>query len=273
MSEHVYIEFGGGLGDIFNQLYTGHGYRFLETLGPGRTAHVGLVTHNPHAIELFRWHPQRQFITHLVHYGYWDCAQDGEFRLRHAIPPPSRVAQLMSTEQQSAPIRFYPAPTESIDGLGHAVAVSASAGLSDRTLPQPVLDAIVSQLLTAGWDVLLLGRSFNRHGRTEIRPSEPELIHCRDLIDQLSVPATAQVIQACAGLVTCHSALNILAWHLRKPQLLLYPESVEARHFRRPDQWSFGAKFPETFHGRFDADECAWRSATGLFLQYLDGSL
>lgn len=261
----AYIEFGGGLGDIFHQIHTGPGYRYLETLGPERQAHVGLVTHNQRALELFQWHPKREFME-VSHYGYWLPEQDREMRAHHAIPPISPISPISAI----SPIRYYPRPDEVVNGLSYTVAVAASAGMPDRTLPQDVLDDVVGAVLTAGWSVMLVGRSFTRHGRAEIRPSEPELHNCIDMIDRLSVPATAQVVSRCVGLVTCHSALNILGWHLRKPQLVLYPESVFERHFRRPDQWSFGARFRETYHARFDAGSIPWQGALGLFLQHLD---
>jgi ADP-heptose:LPS heptosyltransferase len=70
-------------------------------------------------------------------------------------------------------------------------------------------------------------------------------------VDQLSVPGTAVLLQGALGLVTCHSALNILGWHLGIPQLLLYPDAVRDRHFRRKDQWSFGADNGKTWHSTF----------------------
>ena len=54
------------------------------------------------------------------------------------------------------------------------------------------------------------------------------------------------------GMVTCHSSLNILGWHLKVPQLLLYPGSVAARHFRGGrNPWNFGLNWSITAHGLF----------------------
>jgi len=72
------------------------------------------------------------------------------------------------------------------------------------------------------------------------------------LIDRLSVPGVAHLLARAAALVCCHSALNILGWLLRKPQLLLYPETVRARHIAARDQWAFGVDFPECRHATFD---------------------
>ena len=63
--------------------------------------------------------------------------------------------------------------------------------------------------------------------------------------------------------MTCHSALNLLGWHLRKPQLLLYPRSAWERHIRVPDQWAFGIGYPETVHAAFE-DCTEWPQIASL---------
>jgi hypothetical protein len=74
-------------------------------------------------------------------------------------------------------------------------------------------------------------------------------------------------VQASAGLVTCHSALNLLAWHVRKPQLLLYPRSAWERHMRVPDQWAFGIGYPETVYAAFE-DLQGWPQIASLVDQF-----
>jgi len=110
---------------------------------------------------------------------------------------------------------------------------------------------------------VITGRSYDRHGRSELRKwpqAEGDII---DVVDRLSVPGTCALVQASAGLVTCHSALNLLGWHLRKPQLLLYPRSAWERHIRVPDQWAFGIGYPETVHAAFE-DCTEWPQIASL---------
>jgi ADP-heptose:LPS heptosyltransferase len=71
----------------------------------------------------------------------------------------------------------------------------------------------------------------------------------------LTVPGVCRLLQQSSGLVTTHSSLNILAWYLRKPQLLLYPPHTAAAHFSPTSdpRWSFGRDYPETTHCPFAA--------------------
>src|SRR5437773_1411884 len=55
---HYYIEYGGGLGDVLVQMHAGGSYHLLDHLSPGDRATVVLITHNPHARELFDYHPR-----------------------------------------------------------------------------------------------------------------------------------------------------------------------------------------------------------------------
>jgi hypothetical protein len=48
-------------------------------------------------------------------------------------------------------------------------------------------------------------------------------------------------------------AINMLAWVLRKPQLLLYPQSVYEWHIAPRVRWTFGIDFEECRHARFDS--------------------
>ena len=74
-----YIELAGGLGDIFNQIYTGPGYRMLEHITG--TMGILLVCHNPFAAELFTEHPKRELL--LIHDpGYLQLAETVPVRVR-----------------------------------------------------------------------------------------------------------------------------------------------------------------------------------------------
>src|SRR4029077_16220968 len=57
-SMQLYLEFGGGLGDIFYQMFHDGGYGALQTLTSKDRALIVLITHNPHARELFDHHPR-----------------------------------------------------------------------------------------------------------------------------------------------------------------------------------------------------------------------
>ena len=65
-----YIEYGGGLGDIFFQIYFEGAYRALDELTEADRAVIGLITHNPHAGEIFANHPRTGQLT-VRNLGYW----------------------------------------------------------------------------------------------------------------------------------------------------------------------------------------------------------
>jgi len=140
--------------------------------------------------------------------------------------------------------------------------LALAAGLPERSVPEALAREIVRRL-APGFRLVITGRSYDRHGRSELRKwpqAEGDIV---DVVDRLSVPGTCALVQASAGLVTCHSALNLLAWNLRKPQLLLYPRSAWERHIRVPDQWAFGIGYPETVHAAFE-DCTEWPQIASL---------
>jgi glycosyltransferase involved in cell wall biosynthesis len=249
-----YLEYGGGLGDVFSQLHQRGSYNVLRDLQPGERAKVAIISHNPYVKELFEWHPKRHQID-VLDCGYWHGQEaDAAGRLKHRLPAPGANGRL---PVKDASIEFH-CPSEDDDyiaGLlkdGPVLLLALAAGLPNRTIPQELVDQIVPLLRADGrFNLVSVGRTYERHGRKEHTLSfyRNDVI---DAVDRLSVPGTAKLLQASVGLVTCHSALNLLGWYLHTPQLLLYPESVFHRHIARPDQWAFGINFPETVHCQFN---------------------
>jgi len=84
---HHHFEFGGGLGDIFSQIYFYTGYRQLTWLAEDDTATVVLITHNPFARELFAWLPTAQRIEVR-------CLRFVQYALRTLLHPRSGEASL-----------------------------------------------------------------------------------------------------------------------------------------------------------------------------------
>jgi ADP-heptose:LPS heptosyltransferase len=277
---HYYFEFGGGLGDVFNGLCHRGSRNLLDNLKEDERPTVALICHNPYAQELFEHHPKRSRIS-ILNLGYWNLDEDARMRAEHKLPRPGGLKRL--PQGPSGPVRFYPSEKDKqvlaqLDGWPYVV-LAPAAGESNRNISEPLLDLIARRLLKIpGLRLVLTGRNYQRFDRTEIVPPpipSPRAGDCEagpsagrgiqgagawslfcnmrviNLVDQLSVPGTAVLLQGALGLVTCHSALNILGWHLGIPQLLLYPEAVRDRHFRRKDQWSFGVDNGKTWHSTF----------------------
>jgi hypothetical protein len=258
-----YVEFGGGLGDVFQQIYERGHYNALLRLGRDDGCHVALICHNPHVTELFDQHPSADRLTVKL-YGYWLGAEDAAQRARHGLPAAGTAAAPPSV---LGPVTFYPAPDDfrtlrQLDQGKPYVVFSATAGLSERDLPPGVVRQAHAAVVAAGLLPVYVGRDYQRFGRRE----QPAVAGGVDLINRLGVAGVARLVQGAAGVVCCHSSVNMLAWYERRPQLLLYPPSSKARHFDRRDQWAYGADFPECVHGTF---EQFGLDMTGRFLDRL----
>jgi ADP-heptose:LPS heptosyltransferase len=239
------IEFGGGLGDIINQAYVLGNYQFLDKLSENNTANIYIITHNPFVEEMFKWHPKREYIN-LHIFDYWHPSENAKKRPEVGMP-----LQIKPIMKSCTDINFY----ESEDDRNvlssflnkKFIVISAAAGELHRNIPISILDDMVLKFKELNIEIVTVGKDYPRISREEIRISGTT-----DLINKLSIPGTLKLIEMSIGLITCHSALNLYAWHIKKPQLLLYPEDVKNRHFLVRDQWSFGKDFDNTVHCSFD---------------------
>ena len=245
-----YFEFGGGLGDVFISMSWKPEYRYLNFLLPEEFVTIGIFSHNPSVREIFENHPKRaQFELVVAPYATPDKISPVRKGLGlPEVPTPS------PTPRFDVPLTFYPTPADEgvledlkfRCGSRRFVLFSVSAGLPGRDIPVDIIDTLTAEVLKASLVPVFVGRTYDRHGRSEYHP--PQGI---DLIDCLSVSGVAWALQQSAGCICCHSATNILGWILRKPQLLLYPDEVYRRHIVKKDQWAFGIDFPECFHSNF----------------------
>lgn len=271
----LYVEFGGGLGDVFNGMHTQNAGVLIDELKPGERAVVAVISHCPTVAEIWKHHPKRSQIE-LLALPYWEGEEDAYWRSQHGLPPPGALWRLPDSLTKGL-AQWYvsddewdlitsvlnPHPPGSIDDHDPIVLVAAGAGLPHRCLPQALIDRVVSAVLDANYRVALIGKRYPRHGREEPLPSQALRARCFDLTDKLSVPAAATLLSQSSGLVTAHSAWNILGWHRRIPQFLAYPPNLP--HCGK-DEWSFGWDFPETVRCTFDEDPT---SAIERFIQLL----
>lgn len=240
-----YFEFGGGLGDVIHQMYDRGYYNHLLTQ---HAADVALISHNPFVHEILAWHPNLDKLR-VRSLGYWDMKDDAMNRKKYGIPG----GREWMPDHAAKNVTVFPSPDdeENLEGFRGRIkerpyiVVAASAGEPDRTIPLAILREAIRPLREMGMAIVITGRTYERNGRRE---DYAGCLEDQCLIDILSVPGTLRLLEGAAGLVTCHSALNIAGWHLRIPQLLLYPASVHHRHIAKRDQWAFGIGFEECFH-------------------------
>ncbi len=243
-----HVELGGGLGDTVTLMYTSDRYNSLDLLGPDERATVVCMSHNPFVPELFRWHPKRdQFTVRDV--GFWWPNEDAAERAKHQLPP----AQPFVFKLQEK-CSFYPSPADVRvlgDVLKPFVVVAAAAGGMDRNVPVEACERFVDQAIARGYRVIVVGRTYgNNRAEIRLRPREKMV----DLVDRLSIPGTAVLLEHAAAVLAAHSGICLLSWYLKVPVLLLYPEHVRAAHFHSVHQYTFGKDFPTTRHMLFS--EC-----------------
>jgi ADP-heptose:LPS heptosyltransferase len=243
-------------------MYHRGAYSILRDLEPTERARVALICHNRKAKELFDFHPKRAQID-LLNLEWWHSeAEEQTARQKYNLPSWDMNAGL---PEKDGNVRFYESARdrEIIScvlqevGSDAFVVLAASAGQIHKTFPGHILVDLVERINAAGVWVIAVGRNYDLMGHREIRfvGLKEECKRFVDLVDRLSVPGVASLLQESDGLVGCHSALNVLASHMGKPQLLLYPDSIYHVHIAPKSPWAFGIGERGTFHatfGRYD---------------------
>lgn len=259
---------GAGAGDQIRSFYWDGQYAALEELGPNDTCGIFLPSLNPASHEFFSWHPAREKLN-VVQLPYFTPDQDEEMRRKYGVPMEGDYIPL---PRSTKPVVFYPSPKDNreISEVGiemdrqsydDYIVFSSSAGTPDRNLSGLMISECYQAI--EGYYCIATGRIFDRgDGRGEVYGDAD-----RTLINRLSLPGTCKLLEGASGLVTCHSALSMLAFLIHKPQLLLYPEEVRHRHFLQPDMWSFGASESICVHGTFEDFEKNGAEMVDRFLQ------
>jgi len=251
------IQWGGGLGDMFNNMYKGGQYAALDYIPPDFLVHIILFCHNPSVTEIFDHHPKKNQLK-VVNHGFQKVediqkmSQDGIIPM-HLPPLPGLPNKAVNWYKPTN--YYYP---NKLRDLKYIV-LSTTGSDPAKNIPEPLVEKIVSKLIELNYYVVPVGKNYvsvdsHQSNRTEHEfPKNKKIIN---LVDKLTVPETAQVLQTAQGCVCCHSAINILAWYLKIPQILLYNKAWDKKHgFSDPefiDQWSFGKNYDNTIHGLFD---------------------
>lgn len=241
------LEYSGGLGDVLLQMYEGDAYNQLSKLGSGERAYIQIICHNPHAKEFFESHP-KQGCFDVRCFDYWPPGQDAEKRKELGIPKIKNPSFGVPN-----PLVLYPSSEDKkvLDTIkGKYYVLAASAGLPDRSIPEVCLRLIVDYCKRQGVRLIATGKNYTRFDRIEVDVKE---LGIESVIDQLSPAGVYELLRKSEGVICCHSFSNIAGWILRKPTLLLYPQSVKDCHISKNDRWAFGVFYPETLHSTFDS--------------------
>jgi len=242
------MEFGGGLGDVFLQIYRNGRYNILRDLHEEERAHIRIISHNPYCRELFDSHPKHHLFT-IETFDYWGIDDDKFFRNKHNIGHFDRIHIKKDTN-----FEFYPSPKDkevlnNIDGK--FIVMSAIAGVENKSFPIEITESILDVCRDINIQVVGVGKNYVRNGKGQ--EINLEDYGFPSLVDKLTVSGVCELIRKSSGVICCHSAVNILAWKMRKPQLLLYPQYIYDEFISKKNEWAEGVDYPETIHGLFNS--------------------
>jgi ADP-heptose:LPS heptosyltransferase len=255
MEKKKYLLFwGGGLGDMFNNMYESGQYAALDHIPADRKVLILLACHNPSAEEIFANHPKRdQLIVKNIGFHKSEDLQK--------ILTSYNAFDLPACPKVNGPINWYLTP-EDIDEIDKVrdkkyVVFSTTGSDPNKNIPIDIRNKLVDYFIELDYYVVPVGKNYisvDKHGMLRSEQEWPKHEKIIRLIDKLTVPATATILKNSVGTVTCHSAINILAWRLQKPNILIYdPDSETRDDFQGVgNQWSFGKDFENTYHSVFE---------------------
>lgn len=223
--------FTAGLGDVIRTCYQSAAYRVISAAESPVRVIVG--SHNPYTIEIFRHHRNaKNFILYDLGHKYEELLRDGlrGIHLNRAICAFAGVdhAQLIrGTADGHVPV--FDAP-DTIASKGHIVFQPFAGNASYRSLPPAVVDAIVAVLRLLPCQVFVITRSFPRTGISG------KIVHADEdarrlaggnvtVLENLTVPATLNLIKTCRAYVGSWSSLQQAAWLENKPVAVFYPDT------------------------------------------------
>lgn len=214
----------GGLGDCIMQCFERNNYERCAT----ECSAVIVNSHNPAAMELFKWHPGNVTATyHLFTHEAWQNGKLGDVR-----------------PQMYDRVEFFgkgfPGPLPSSFEI-----LSPGAGDVRRSMTKCHIRRVIDN---AQRQLILVG------GPTTQFPAEwlSAVIDWR----HISVPDTINLVARASHVHCAHSSVNIMAWMLKRPQTVYVPQwRYDIFFTERPhatDHWGLDVPGSEmvVYHGK-----------------------
>lgn len=253
----IEVETRGGLGDAFITFHETDAYERICKMGPAESATVSIISHNPFVDELFKWHPKAAQIKVVKARFFFHEHTNTPMRRNAGLsdnPPPA------CARRKRLPIPMFPSPQDGqvlaskLPRVPFLAVAPTSSGMEieNRSLPAPLIETAFEVCRNRNIPIVLLGRNYQ--GPHAYKPgfTGPAQQGVVDLIDQLSVPGTAQVIKRATAVLSAHSALLLLSWYERRPVFVAYPPKYFQHDFSNPiSPFVFGKDYPETDHMLF----------------------
>jgi hypothetical protein len=246
-----------GLGDVIRAIYLSASYKFLsETTVP---VPIILASHNPFTLEIFRFHPNaRNFIIYELAHKYEEFLGAGlrGAEINRALCEFAGVdyGQLVRGRIEGF-VPEFSAP-DNVDSSGHIVFQPFAGNSQDRTLPEDLSLKIAEALRAQPRRVFIITRSYIRRGHTG------RVIHGEEnarryeggnitVLDNLSVPASLNLIKSASAYIGSWSSLHQAAWCENKPVAVFYP--VDYVDVRERNGYAFGIDRENCYHAEYPA--------------------
>ena len=246
------IEIRGGLGDLILQLHETTAWEELDRLDPNDRARVTIISHNPYADELFKWHPKLSQIEVVKsRHFFMPPYNDPRIRLeagvqeREPAPRPPRERKPQSFYAPQAELDLLEVELPRVPFL--AIAPTASGmEIENRNIPDSLLNVACIATLRRSIPIVWLGRTYQGPHAPKAVPFRPVHHDIVDMTDRLSVPGTLEALRRAKAGLFAHSALLQYAWLNRIPNFVLYPPMYKHHDFDNPSPFGKGKDLPET---------------------------
>ena len=249
--------FAAGLGDVIRSCYLNAAYRVLsEATQP---VPIIMASHNPFTVEIFRHHRNaKNFILYDLAHKYEEFLAAGlqGVDIHRALCEFAGVDHAsLARGSANGHVPVFDAPDD-IESSGHIVLQPFAGNAALRSLPAPLLENIVARLRTLPWPVFIVTRSYIRcEGTGKFAHADEDARHFAGgnitVLENLSTPATLNLIKNCRAFVGAWSSLQQAAWFENKPVAVFYPEKyhcVEQRSgyaFGMDRDSTLGREFPK----------------------------
>lgn len=222
-----FVFVGGGLGDVARRLYVTNTYDVLENRQ--ETIHVCCFSHNPAALEFFRFHPShRHIVLYDMGHLYMNLLRDKSVDRKEINRTIFAQCGLVNSEQLTKnhdpkPKRFFHAPDHLKDAKGHIVIHPFARGWKDW--PENICDLVRAALndVPSSVPVYIISADYvSTDGRTKIESFPCKLPNVR-LLKNLSAPAAFTLVANASRFVGTMSALAQVAAFEQVPSMVLHP--------------------------------------------------
>ena len=255
--------FSAGLGDVIRVMYQSNHYKYIcEAKEP---VHVIVASHNPFTMEIFKFHRNaHNFILYDLGHKYEECARSGisgpdVTNTLYGFIGASRANFIHGNCDTSFKPEFD--ALDNIDSKGHIIFQPYAGNHDARTFKPEFIEKILSVLRKQKKTVYILTRSYIRKGISgKVVHSEENAKQYEGgnivVLDNLSVPATLNLVKNSSAYVGAWSSMQQMAWFENKPVAVFYqPNNVDVV---RRSGYAFGLDRPDCLHSdypSFDATQ------------------